>query len=69
MCAKAIFRKEWYTIVDNIRAYGSYKDSGEGRRKVLGAKSIAVFCTGCEPNYSNYQVRMLPEVVLEALQD
>lgn len=35
MCAKAIFRKEWYTVVDNTRAYGGYKDSGEGRRKVL----------------------------------
>ena len=35
MCAKAIFRKEWYTVVDNIRAYGGYKDSGEGRHKML----------------------------------
>lgn len=29
------FRKEWCTLVDNIKAYGTYRDSGEGRRKVL----------------------------------
>lgn len=54
MCAKAISRKEWGTVVDNIRAYGSYKDSGEGRRKVLedagsriDQKAEYVIISGC----------------------
>ncbi len=57
-------------LVDNIRAYGAYKDSGEGRRRVLaedigfrmGKKAEYVIITGC------VQPERMPHV-FQALKD
>ena len=63
-------------LVDNIRAYGAYRDSGEGRRRVLvedigfkiGEKAEYVIITGCvQPERMPHVFRALKDL-LEHLQ-
>ncbi|HEX76249.1 MAG TPA: (Fe-S)-binding protein [Dehalococcoidia bacterium] len=59
-------------LVDNIRAYGTYKDSGEGRRRVLvenigfriGERAEHVIITGCiQPEGMPHVFRALKDLL------